>query len=38
VLSRMARKKSPAAPKWRNTEVTLRARGTLGVWKSTFNG
>src|SRR5579864_4931872 len=36
-LSRIARKKSPNAPKWRNIEAKLRPRAGVAVWKRTFN-
>src|SRR5690349_9779387 len=36
-LSRIARKKSPNAPKWRNIEAKLRPRTGLAVWRRTFN-
>jgi hypothetical protein len=36
-LSRIARKKSPNAPKWRNIEAKLRPRADLAVWRRTFN-
>jgi hypothetical protein len=36
-LSRIARKKSPNAPKWRNIEVMLCPLSGLAVWKRTFS-
>src|SRR5438445_4582769 len=36
-LSRIARKKSPSAPKWRNIEVTPCPRFRLAFWMKTFN-
>src|ERR1700724_3687222 len=36
-LSRIARKKSPNAPKWRNIEAKLRKRTGLAVWRRMFN-
>src|SRR5277367_2027602 len=35
-LSRIVRKKSPNAPRWRNTEKTVRPRGAA-VWSRRFN-
>src|ERR1700679_1414177 len=36
-LSRMARKKRPNAPKWRNIEVTPWPRRGVAPWKKMFN-
>src|SRR5438552_18426303 len=36
-LSRIARKKSPSAPKWRNIEVTPCPRFRLAFWMKAFN-
>src|ERR1700681_2871535 len=36
-LSRIARKNSPSAPKWRNIEAMLRPLFGLALWMRTFN-